>query len=123
MKLLPFVFGLLTALTANAQTVPSVADSLFMVTYSLGETWDKSKGPGEQPYFKEHGARLGQLRKDGVIKLGARYADKGMIVIAAADITKAKEIINADVAVQNKLFVADVQKLNLFYDGCLERKK
>ena len=111
----------IAALASHAQTAP--ADSLYIVTYSLGETWDKSKGPGEQPYFKEHGARLGQLRKDGIIKFGARYADKGMIVIAAADFVKAKEIVNADVAVQNKLFIADVQKFNIFYDGCLERKK
>jgi len=108
---------------ACAQTTPTPSDSLFIVNYSLGELWDKSKGPGEQPYFKEHGARLGQLRKDGVIKFGARYSDKGMIVIAAATYVKAKEIVNADVAVQNKLFSADVQKLNIFYDGCLEKKR
>jgi hypothetical protein len=115
------VFMILAATTKGQTTTP--LDSLFIVNYSLGEAWDKTKGPGEQPWFKDHGARLGQLRKDGVIKFGARYSDKGMIVIAAADFTKAKEIINADVAVQNKLFVADVQKLNIFYDGCLERKK
>jgi hypothetical protein len=111
------------AITSNAQTAVAPADSLFIVTYSLGELWDKSKGPGEQPYFKEHGARLGQLRKDGVIKFGARYSDKGMIVIAAPTFVKASEIVNADAAVQNKLFVADLQRLNIFYDGCLERRK
>jgi hypothetical protein len=89
----------------------------------VGELWDLLKPPGEQQYFKEHGARLGQLRKDGVIKFGARYAEKGMIVIAAANYSVAKEIVHADVAIQNKLFNADLQRLNIFYDGCLERKK
>ena len=123
MKIFLWAALVFTASIACAQTTPTATDSLFIVNYSLGESWDKSKGPGEQPYFKEHGARLGQLRKDGVIKFGARYSDKGMIVIAAATYVKAKEIVNADVAVQNRLFVADVQKLNIFYDGCLERKK
>jgi len=124
MKLISVCLGMLAMATvARAQTAPAAADSLFIVTYSLGDAWDQSKGPGEQPYFKEHGARLGQLRKDGVIKFGARYSDKGMIVIAAPTFVKAKEIVTADVAVQNKLFVADVQKLNIFYDGCLERSR
>ena len=121
MRLLAFSI-LLLSLSANAQTaIPS--DSLYVVTYSLGERWDLSKAPNEQPYFNEHGARLGQLRKDGVIRFGARYADKGMVVIAARNHAIAKEIIQADVAVQNKLFNVDVQRLNIFYDGCLERKK
>jgi hypothetical protein len=93
------------------------------VTYSTGSSWDISKSAKEQPYFREHSARLGQLRKDGVIRFGARYGDKGMIVIAAATFFNAKEIIFNDQAVINKLFSADVQKLSIFYDGCLERKK
>ena len=82
-----------------------------------------TKGPNEQPYFKEHSARLGQLRKDGVIKAGARFGEKGLIVITATSLIAAKEIIVADVAVINKLFNAEVEKLNIFYDGCLERPK
>lgn len=98
-------------------------DSLYIVTYTTGASWDQSKGPAEQPFFKEHSSRLSQLRKDGVIKFGARYAEKGIIVIAAPSMIKAKEIINADVAISNNLFVADIQKLSIFYDGCLERPK
>ncbi len=40
-------------------------DSLYIVTYTTGPLWTMEKQPYEQPYFKEHGARLGQLRKDG----------------------------------------------------------
>ena len=82
-----------------------------------------SKSPQEQPYFREHSARLGQLRKDGVIRFGARYGEKGMIVIGASTFSNAKEIVLNDHAVINKLFSADIQKLSIFYDGCLERKK
>lgn len=114
---------ILLAFTSNGQSTPASTDSLYIVTYTTGAAWDQSKKPNEQPHFKEHGARLGQLRKDGVIKFGARYSDKGMIVIAAANYTAAQAIVQADVAVQNRLFNADVQRLNIFYDGCLERRK
>jgi hypothetical protein len=118
------LFALITANFAlYSQSTPTPADSLYIVTYTTGEKWDTSKSPGEQSYFKEHGARLGQLRKDGVIKFGARYADKGMIIIAAANFNVAKDIVTADIAVQNKLFTADIQRFNIFYDGCLERRK
>lgn len=123
MKTLLTIFFVLSCFALSAQTTPVAADSLYIVTYTTGSLWDQSKKPGEQPHFKEHGARLGQLRKDGVIRFGARAAEKGLIVIAAANYSAAKEIVNADIAVQNQLFNADVQKLNIFYDGCLERKK
>lgn len=99
------------------------ADSLYAVTYTVGPLWDVNNSPNEQPYFKEHSARLSQLRKDGVIKVGARFGVKGMIVITASSLNAAKEIIFSDTAVINKLFVAEVEKMNIFYDGCIERPK
>lgn len=98
-------------------------DSLYAVTYTVGPLWDINKSPNDQPYFKEHSARLGELRKNGVIKAGARFGEKGLIVITATSLNAAKEIIVADVAVITKLFNVEVEKLNVFYDGCLERPK
>ncbi|HNR75090.1 MAG: hypothetical protein UZ12_BCD005002628 [Bacteroidetes bacterium OLB12] len=98
-------------------------DSLYIVTYTTGPAWDVNKQPNEQQWFKEHSANLSTLRKEGIIKAGARYADKGIIVVTAKTLNSAKQIIFADAAIVNKLFVADVQKLNVFYEGCLERPK
>ena len=123
MKITLIVIAMVVAVAAHGQTESKPIDSLYIVTYTTGSAWDKSKGPNDQPQFKEHSSRLSQLRKDGVIKFGARYGEKGSIVIAAKNIQTAKDIINADVAVVNKLFSADIQKLNIFYDGCLERPK
>jgi hypothetical protein len=119
MTIMTFLATLALSLSANAQAT----DSLYIVTYTTGPSWDVNKPPHEQPYFKEHSARLGQLRKEGVIRFGARYAEKGMIVISASTRETARKIIFEDQAVANKLFEVDVQKLNIFYDGCLERKK
>jgi hypothetical protein len=109
-------------LSAFAQTKAS-SDSLYIVTYTTGPTWDFNKEPGDQIFFKEHSANLSKLRKDGVIKAGARYAEKGIIVIAAKSSLIARQIIFNDPAVVNKLFVADLQKLQVFYEGCLESPK
>jgi uncharacterized protein YciI len=109
------------ATTVYGQAELKAVDSLYIVTYTTGPAWDNSKSPNDQPYFKEHSARLAQLRKEGVIKFGARYGNKGSIGIAAKNFQAAKAIVFGDPAVVNKLFDADLQKLNIFYEGCLER--
>jgi uncharacterized protein YciI len=108
--------GVLLLCSCLATAQDTKADSLYIVTYTTSTAWDASKPPAQQIGFKEHSARLSELRKAGPIKFGARYAEKGMIVIAAVNLQAAKEIINADPAVVNKLFNADVQKLRVFYD-------
>lgn len=106
---------------AVSQTAPSVTDSLFIVTYTTGPSWDQTKAPGEQPHFKEHSANLGAWRKQGIIRFGARYGDKGIIFISMASGAAARELILGDPAVMNKLFVADIKKLSPFYFGCIEK--
>ncbi len=108
---------------ALAQSTEEKKDSLYIVTYTTGSLWDKTKSPVEQQYFKEHSAFMGKIRKDGITKFGARYADKGIIVISASSLKAAQEIILSDNAITNKLFDADIQKLNVFFDGCVEKSK
>lgn len=97
------------------------SDSLYIVTYTTGPSWDVSKKPNEQAYFKEHSANLSKWRKEGIIQLGARYADKGMIILKAPSLVAAKELVLKDEGVYYKLFEADVQKLNVFYPGCTNK--
>src|SRR5687768_8920837 len=100
---------MIAAFGARAQTQKT--DSLYIVTFTTGSSWDAAKSPNEQSYFKEHSMRLSELRKAGVIKFGARYAEKGIIVISSPTLQAAKALISEDPAVNNKLFNADVQKL------------
>ena len=104
-----------------AQQAPVKSDSLFIVTYTTGPSWVKEKSPGEQTYFKEHSANLGSWRKEGLIKFGARYAEKGIIFLSAPTLAAARERIGSDPAVANGLFVADVQRLQPFYYGCIDK--
>jgi hypothetical protein len=113
MRIALFLIALTSALICRAQTQST--DSLYIVTYTTGPSWDASKKPGDQTHFKEHGANLSSLRKAGTIKFGARYAEKGIIVIAAKSLKDAQDLISSDVGVTSKLFIADVQKLAVFY--------
>ena len=122
MKILATSFVLMVVSTWSlAQSSQPPADSLFIVTYTTGPSWDHAKGPGEQPHFKEHSANLGSWRKQGIIKFGARYGDKGIIFLSAASGTAARTLVLGDPAVVNKLFNADIQKLSPFYFGCIEK--
>jgi uncharacterized protein YciI len=104
----------------SLQVYAQTADSLYVVTYTTGSAWDFSKSPSDQPYFKEHSARLGQFRKSGSIKFGARVGEKGLIVIAMPSWSAARQWLSEDPAVVNKLFNAEIEPLNIFYSGCLE---
>lgn len=97
------------------------AEPLFIILYTPGENWDAAKGPREQPYMDFHSRRLSQLRQDGVILLGARYSDKGMIVVKATDEANARRIVEQDSAVIARTFTAEVHPYYVFYDGCVSK--
>jgi hypothetical protein len=106
-------------ITAGAQTV----DSVYIVTYTTGKSWNQAMKVHEQPYFKEHSAHLSNLRKTGVIQIGLRDRDHGILLIYASNLAHAKELIQTDVAIVNNLFDVTVEKANVFYTGCVEKVK
>lgn len=116
-------FVVFVLLCVNHVALAQATDSLYLVTYSLGSAWDMNKSPQDQVYFKEHSGHLSRLRSDGIIRAGARYADKGMIIIKSKSLRDALAMINSDQAVINDLFRAEVHKMQVFYEGCLERPK
>ncbi len=92
----------------------------YAALYTLGKGWDQSKAAGEQEYFKEHSAHLSALRKDRKITMGARYSDTGMVVFRAGKEEDVRDWVNADPAIQNKLFSVEIFEMSPFYSGCLE---
>lgn len=105
---------------ARGQEV-SAQDSLFMVSYTIGPAWDTTRPPNEQVHFSEHSKHLSALRKNGIIKLGARAGEKGIIIFTASTYAAAQDIINSDIAIVNGLFNTDIQRFNVFYPGCTEK--
>jgi hypothetical protein len=123
MKACWIISFVLTVGVASGQGVDPKPDSLFIVTYTLGPSWDAAIPPGSQRHFKEHSANLGAWRKEGLIRFGARYADKGIIVITAPNTKALRMRIEGDPAVANGVFHADIQPLQPFFEGCVEKPK
>lgn len=95
----------------------AAADSgeLYIVHFALGPAWDKGKPPNEQEGFAGHSQNLGRLRKQGVIALGARYGDLGMIVVRADSEEGARALVADDPGVAAGIFTYDVQPFSVFY--------
>lgn len=87
----------------------------FIVHFSLGPAWDQQKPPQEQIGFSEHSANMQRLRSEEVIIMGARYAQIGMLIIQSDSLENAKAMIQADPAVQNKIFNYTVEPISIFY--------
>lgn len=111
------VLSLVLALASPAFAQAPAAEKLFLVVFSLGPAWDKAKPPGEQTAFREHGANLKRLRDARQIAMGARYADKGMLVLRAASEAAARAELEADPGVKAGIFTFDVNELRVFYPG------
>ncbi|WP_299077408.1 YciI family protein [uncultured Paraglaciecola sp.] len=87
----------------------------FIVHFEVGDNWDKSLPPQQQPKFREHSQNLNRLRKEKVIVFGARYTDLGVIIVKADSLTKAEAMISVDPGVQSGIFIYKIEKLNIFY--------
>lgn len=110
--------------TAQTPAEASVTSAvLFAVEFRTGKNWDKTKRSIEQAYFREHSANLKRLRDTGRLVVGARYSDKGFVVLTADSEADVRALIDADPSVQNQVFEYDVYPFHVFYSGCLEAPK
>lgn len=116
--------GLAGAGTAQPVAPPAEAQRatgpLYAVEFRTGPRWVEGKPPPEQAYFREHSANLRKLREQGVLVLGARYGDKGFVLLAAENAEAARALVDADPAVQHGTFVYDLQAFSVFYGGTVQ---
>ena len=103
---------------ASAQGSPPDGP-LFAVEFRTGPGWDSSKPASEQAHFRDHSANLARLRKEGRAVIGARYADKGFIVMTGASANEVRALLDADPAVQRRVFDVEVNEFHVFYAGCV----
>ncbi|MBK9609121.1 MAG: hypothetical protein IPO58_22875 [Betaproteobacteria bacterium] len=105
---------------ANPPAAPSPAAlPLFAVELRTGARWDHTRPAHEQAHFREHSANLKRLRDQGHIVLGARYSDKGFLVVAGATATAVRELMEADPSIQAQVFAFDLHEFRVFYPGCV----
>ena len=117
--------GLLVfAATARAQEAAASAAELplFAVEIRTGAKWDATKPPGDQAFFREHSANLKRLRDAGSLVMGARYGDKGLVVLAAANEASARAMMDEDPSFRAEIFRYEMNPMNVFYPGHLNRR-
>ena len=105
---------------AAPPAAPATALLLFAVEIKTGSAWDSSKAAQDQPHFREHSANLRKLREQGLLLLGARYSDKGLIVLEAASADEAHALMRQDALIQARVFGYELHSMNVFYGGAVE---
>jgi uncharacterized protein YciI len=95
---------------------------LFAIEITIGSKWDQSKPPQEQLHFRDHSSNLKKLRDSGALIMGARYSDKGLVVLAAKDETSARAMMDEDPSIRAEVFKYQVHSFNVFYGGTVNTK-
>ncbi len=93
---------------------------LFAVQIRTGPKWDAAKPPHEQLHFGAHSANLKRLRDAGHLKVGARYSDLGLIILAAESELQARSMMDEDPSFGAGIFIYEVHPFNVFYPGTLK---
>jgi hypothetical protein len=123
-RLLLVILGAFGASTAAAQTAPPApsdpAANLYAVEIRTGANWDAAKPAHEQAHFREHSANLKRLRDQGHLVLGARYSDKGLLVLRAASDQDAHAMLADDPSIRAKVFGYELHPFNVFYGGSVQ---
>ena len=110
--------------SSAASTAPIAPPSnLYAVEIKTGPNWDSAKSANEQAHFREHSANLKKMRGQGNIVLGARYADKGLVVVQAVSADDVHAMMKQDPSIQAKTFVYELHEFNVFYGGAVQSKK
>lgn len=111
--------GLPLVAAQSASVAADVQPRLFAVEITVGAKWDQSKQPHEQAFFKEHSANLRRLRESGVLVIGARYSDKGLVVVSANTELEVRTMLDQDPSFKAEVFKYAVHPLGVFYGGTL----
>jgi uncharacterized protein YciI len=117
-------WALACALAAQAAP-PSAAPAspaggaVFALVFRTGPAWDKSKAPGQQPFFAEHSKNLRDLRAEGRLVMGARFSDLGLVLVRAASVEDARALVDRDPSVTNRTFEVEVHPFHAFMPGCV----
>lgn len=110
---------------AVAQPAPASAAAagppsrLYAIEIKTGTSWDAAKPAHEQAHFREHSANLRHLREQGALVMGARYADKGLIVLRAASEADAHAMMQVDPSIQGRVFAYELHEFVVFYGGAV----
>lgn len=113
----------LTAEPARAETakpgapLAAAQDMLFAIQFTTGPNWDPAKAPNDQTFFGEHSANLNRMRREGVLVIGARFAEVGLIVVRLPDAAAVQAELDKDPSIAGGTFSAQVDRFRPFMHG------
>ena len=113
-----FVFVSFVFCPASYGDEPPV-EKTFILHFTTGEAWLPDTPFSEQLHSAGHGRNLRRLRDEGIILIGARYSDKGLLILRGTE-TDLRAEIDKDPMVQAGAFEYELFELALFYKGCVE---
>jgi uncharacterized protein YciI len=102
---------------ASAPSAAAPAARLYAVEIKIGPKWVAAKAPPEQDFFREHSQNLARLREQGLLVLGARYGDKGLVVLQADSEAAARALVDQDPAMRHGTLVYEIAEFSVFYGG------
>jgi hypothetical protein len=116
--LLALACVLVTGAGAQTPSVPaSAAPKFFAVRLTTGPAWDAAKSPNEQAGMREHSANVARLRREGVLVLGARFGELGLMVLRVPDEAAARAQFEADPTIAAGTFKMQVDEYRPFAHG------
>ena len=107
---------------SQSATSPPADLPLFAVEITVGPKWDQSKPPQDQQFFRDHSSNLKRLRDSGQLVMGARYSDKGFVVLAAQDEADARAMMDVDLSIKAEVFKYQIHPFNVFYGGTVNSR-
>lgn len=104
-------------LVAAVGSVAQPAAKHFAVRLTTGPAWDAAKSPAEQVGMREHSANIARLRRDGVLVLGGRFGELGLLVLRVPDEGAARAQFETDPTIAAGVFRLQVDEYRPFAHG------
>lgn len=115
-RILLLVFGLLALPNHGPHAQDAeIEGRLFAVRFTVGPSWDEAKPFAEQKHAAEHSANLRRMREEGLVVLGGRFADIGMIVVQAPDASTVRAQLARDPSLEAGTFRVTVDEYRPFF--------
>ncbi len=106
--------------TADSAPIPDGTNRLYAIEIKVGPKWVASKAAHEQEFFREHSANLRALREQGSLVFGARYGDKGLVVLSVQSEAVARALVEQDPSIKHGTFSYDLYEFSVFYGGTVQ---
>jgi ketosteroid isomerase-like protein len=112
------LLGLVLASVLAAQTPQSTpAPKMFAVRLTTGPAWDAARPPNDQAGMREHSANVARMRREGVLVLGARFGEVGLLVLRVPDAAAAAAQFGPDPTIATGVFRLQVDAFTPFAHG------